>query len=48
MLSIFEHVAVDPYIYHGFQLTMVGRQWVCAKNTRIVRIAGLEKVEISS
>ena len=35
MLIVFESVAVGLYNHHGFQLTMVGRQWVSAKNIRI-------------
>ena len=34
VLNIFESVAVGLYSHHGFQLTMVGRQWVSAKNVR--------------
>lgn len=32
MLSIFEGVAVDPYIHYGFQITAVERQWVSAES----------------
>ena len=32
---IFESVAVGLYNHHGFQLTMVGRQWVSTENIRI-------------
>ena len=35
MMIDFESVAVGLYNYHGFQLTMVGRQWVSAENIRI-------------
>ena len=35
MLLICEGAAIDPYIHHGFEVTMVGCQWVSAGNIRI-------------
>ena len=35
MLIIFESVHFGLYNRHGFQLAMVGRQWVSTENMRI-------------
>ena len=35
MKIVFESVPVRLFSHQGFQLTMEGRQWVPAKNTRI-------------